>query len=124
VHPAVARRLPIPVALDMRLAARLAEPVEIAAYYLDAETFTNTAKHANAVRVAHKGYVADGRRRVSMRDEGPGDADPARVSGLLGRRDRVEVLGGTITIASPQGEGPTLVAKLRLADTFDRASRA
>ena len=63
--------------------------------------------------------VVDGAPRDSVRDEGPGGAAPARGSGLLERRDSVEALGGTITIAGPQGERTTPAAKLPLADTFD-----
>jgi signal transduction histidine kinase len=45
---------------------------------------------------------------VSVQDDGVGGADPARGSGLVGIRDRVEALGGSFEINSPVGEG-TLV---------------
>jgi signal transduction histidine kinase len=47
----LARRSPVPVVLDVRLPQGVAEPVEVAAYYVVAETLTNTTKHAEASRV-------------------------------------------------------------------------
>jgi signal transduction histidine kinase len=43
-----------------------------------------------------------------VRIDGVGGADPARGSGLVGLRDRVEALGGTIEVASPAGSGTSL----------------
>jgi signal transduction histidine kinase len=50
----------------------------------------------------------DGFVDISIRDDGVGGADPLRGSGLIGLRDRVEALGGTITVVSPRGEGTTI----------------
>ena len=108
---ALARRSPIPVALDVGVSGRLAEPLEIAAYYLVAEMLTNAAKHANAAHVDVTAVARDGALRVCVRDDGVGGADPAG-SGLVGLSDRVQALGGTMTIDSPPGAGTTLVAEL------------
>ena len=122
---ALAKRSSVPVALDLRLAGRPAEPVELAAYYLVAEMLTNAAKHTNASRVDVHMDLVDGALRVRIRDDGAGGADPSRGSGLVGLRDRVEALAGTITINSPQGEGTTLVATLPLGQTpLPRRKRA
>jgi predicted ATPase/signal transduction histidine kinase len=118
---ALAQRSSVPVALDLRVAGRLAEAVEIAAYYVVAEMLTNAAKHANASRVDVEVHVARGVLRVCVSDNGVGGAAPAGGSGLVGLRDRVEALRGTITIDSPQGGGTALVAELPLADTVDSA---
>ena len=48
---AVTRRSPIPVQLDLRLEERLADRVEISAYYIVAEALTNAAKHSRASAV-------------------------------------------------------------------------
>jgi len=53
---------------------------------------------------------------LHVRDDGDGGADPARGSGLVGLKDRVEALGGTFTIDSPAGAGTFLHAELPLAD--------
>src|SRR5262249_31754002 len=45
---ALARQAAVPVSLDVRVAERLSDPAEVAAYYAVAEALTNTAKHARA----------------------------------------------------------------------------
>ena len=45
-----------------------------------------------------------------------GGADPGRGSGLLGLRDRVEALGGTIEIRSPLNGGTTVLAAIPVGD--------
>jgi signal transduction histidine kinase len=85
---------------------------------------TNAAKHANASRVDVEVHVVDGVLRVCVSDDGVGGAAPAGGSGLIGLRDRVEALRGTITIDSPRGGGTALVAELPLADTVDGAPQS
>jgi signal transduction histidine kinase len=58
----------------------------------------------------------DGVLGLSIRDNGCGGADPARGSGLIGLTDRVDALGGTIEVASPVGQGTTLVITLPIED--------
>lgn len=108
----LARRSPVPVALDVRLPRKVAESVEVAAYYVVAETLTNTTKHAEASRVDVTVELRDGRLWVCVRDDGLGGADPSSGSGLVGLRDRIEAFGGTMTLDSPSGGGTTLVAQL------------
>jgi len=43
--------------------------------------------------------------RLRVRDDGIGGADPVRGSGLTGLKDRIEALGGSISLHSPQGGG-------------------
>ena len=116
----LARRSPIPVVLDVRLPGGVAEPVEVAAYYVVAETLTNTTKHAEASRIDVTVELRDGRLCICVRDDGVGGADPACGSGLAGLKDRIEAMGGTMTLDSPSGGGTTLIADLPLPD-FDPA---
>jgi len=112
----LARRSPVPVVLDVRLPGGVAESVEVAAYYVVAETLTNTTKHAEASRIDVTVELRDGRLWVCVRDDGVGGADPARGSGLEGLKDRIEAFGGTMTLDSPSGGGTTLVAHLPLPE--------
>ena len=125
IHPAIlaecglapalktlARRSPVPVWLDVRTAARLPERVEVAAYYVVSEALTNAAKHANASTVRVDVEAVDGVVRLSVSDDGVGGADPARGSGLVGLRDRVEAVGGTLIVRSRSGVGTSLIAEL------------
>jgi signal transduction histidine kinase len=50
----------------------------------------------------------DGALTLSIIDDGVGGADPSRGSGIIGLRDRVEALGGTMLVMSPPGQGTTL----------------
>ena len=72
----------------------------------------NAAKHANPSAVQVAVEAADGVLRLSVTDDGAGGADPARGSGLVGLRDRVEAIGGTLTVQSRPGEGTRLAAEL------------
>ena len=117
----LARRCPVPVALDLRLPGGVADSVEVAAYYIIAESVTNTTKHAEASRIDVTVELRDGRLCVCVRDDGIGGADPACGSGLVGLKDRIEAMGGTMTLDSPTGEGTTLIAELPLPD-FDPVS--
>jgi signal transduction histidine kinase len=112
---ALGRRSPVPVELDVRAEARLPEPVEVAAYYVVAEALTNAAKHAHASLVKVEAEVTNGDLRVSVHDDGVGGANAADGSGLVGLTDRVEALGGKLTLHSPPGGGTTLRIDLPLA---------
>jgi signal transduction histidine kinase len=118
---ALARRCPVPVELDVQLAARLPAPVEIAAYYVVAEALTNTAKHASAAAAEVDVAAGQGELRVRVRDDGRGGADFGHGSGLLGLKDRVEALGGRITLHSPTGAGTTLDVHIPLEASSARS---
>ena len=53
---------------------------------------------------------------MEVRDDGCGGADPAAGSGLLGLKDRVEAIGGTMQLTSPPGAGTSLRVELPLVD--------
>ena len=102
------RRSVVPVELDVDVQTRLPDQVEVAAYYVVSEALANAAKHARA-SVAHIDIQADdGMLHLSVRDDGVGGAAPGRGSGLIGLTDRVEALGGTISVTSPTGGGTAL----------------
>jgi signal transduction histidine kinase len=112
----LARRCPIPVALDVRTEGRLPGQVEVGAYYIISEALTNAAKHASASEVVVSVEAITGVLRVSVHDDGTGGADFSRGTGLVGLKDRVEALGGRISLHSPRGAGTTLRADLPLTD--------
>jgi signal transduction histidine kinase len=127
IHPAIlsegglgpalgtlARRAPIPVLLDVTVEDDLPDGVEVAAYYAVSELVTNAAKHAQATRIEIRVGCEDGVLRIAAGDDGIGGADPARGSGLVGLRDRIEALGGTISVWSPEGEGTAVDVALPL----------
>jgi signal transduction histidine kinase len=110
-------RSPLRVNLDCRADGRFPEPVEVTAYYVVSESLTNAAKHADTP-VVDVAVAADGDAlRVEVRDDGRGGADPAGGSGLLGLKDRVEAIGGTMRLTSPPGAGTSLSVELPLRGT-------
>jgi signal transduction histidine kinase len=102
----------------------LPERVEVAAYYVVAETLTNAAKHARASRVRVAVEVRGRILRLHVSDDGQGGADPARGSGLLGLKDRVEAIGGTMSLESPLEEGTSLDLELPLDNPASDARTA
>ncbi|MDT4979453.1 MAG: hypothetical protein QOG07_1332 [Pseudonocardiales bacterium] len=130
IHPAIlvqgglapalrmlAQRCPLPVQLELEVdrQSRLAEPIEVATYYVVAEALTNAAKHADASLVKVTGDARDGMLRVRVQDDGCGGASPARGSGLVGIVDRVEALGGKLVLRSPPGAGTSVELALPIA---------
>jgi signal transduction histidine kinase len=129
IHPAIltqgglapalktlARRSAVPVELEVRTETRLPEPVKVAVYYVVSEALTNTAKHAHASAAHVTVEARDGVLELSIRDDGSGGADPTRGSGLIGLTDRVDALEGTIKVASPVGQGTTLLITLPIEE--------
>jgi signal transduction histidine kinase len=137
VHPAIlaegglppalkslARRSTVPVTLEVRVGRRLPESIEVAAYYVVSETLTNVAKHAHAsvvnVVVENVDVEDGGVLRVRVRDDGRGGADLGGGSGLVGLKDRVEALGGRLSVQSAPGAGTAVQAELPLGRPASR----
>jgi signal transduction histidine kinase len=112
---ALARRSAMPVDLEVDLDGPLPEEVEVAAYYVVSEALANVAKHAAATSACVEADRKDGVLRISVRDNGVGGADPTRGTGLLGLRDRVEAIGGTMSVDSARGTGTSITVFLPLA---------
>ncbi|BCB77816.1 hypothetical protein GCM10022251_38600 [Phytohabitans flavus] len=109
---ALARRSPVPVALDVDLAERPDEAIEAAAYYVVSEMLANVAKHAQASTAAVRIELLDGHLELRVSDDGVGGADPGRGSGMVGLNDRVEALGGRMVVVSPVGCGTDVHVRL------------
>jgi signal transduction histidine kinase len=109
---ALARRSAVPVELELGLGSPLGQQVEVAGYYIASEALANAAKHAQASVIDLRVQGDDSALTLSIRDDGIGGADPRRGSGIIGLRDRVEALGGTISVLSPPGRGTTLHVRL------------
>ncbi len=101
------------VHLDARVEERPPAPVEIAVYYVVSEALANAAKHARATSAQVTVSATPVRLDAEVRDDGVGGADP-HGSGLIGLRDRVEALGGRLSLDSPRGSGTTVSIDLPL----------
>ena len=125
IHPAVvsghglavaleqlAARAAVPVKLSVRVAGRLPERLEVAAFYLVSESLANVAKHARASSASVDVARGDGQVLVEVVDDGIGGADTEVGTGLRGLADRVEALGGRLQVWSPRGGGTRLRAEI------------
>ena len=106
--------------------SRLPADIEIAAYYVLAESLTNAAKHgARQARVEVTLHHLDVSSRpaldheqqlvLSVTDDGPGGADVNAGTGLRGLLDRWAAVGGDLVVDSPPGRGTSITARLALA---------
>jgi signal transduction histidine kinase len=111
----LAGRSAVPVRLDVRVEGRLADPIEVATYYVVSEALTNVGKHAHASAAEVEVEVGEGVLHVRVRDDGHGGASLGHGSGLVGLKDRVEALGGRLSLHSPPGAGTTMEIALPLA---------
>ncbi|MBT9394156.1 PAS domain-containing protein [Hymenobacter sp. NST-14] len=111
-----------PLQLELRLGgleAPLASPIQIAVYRIVQELLNNMMRHANA----HQGRISVEQEpeqlRIRVTDDGVGFAagapHPSGGIGLAGVRNRVELLGGTLTITSAPGQGTAIAIRLPLA---------
>ena len=91
---------------------RLPAAVEAAAYFVCSEALANVAKHARASQASIRVGAEDGLLTVEVTDDGAGGADLSGGSGLRGLADRVESLGGQLSVESPPGGGTRVVARL------------
>lgn len=101
---AATEAFPVPVRLELDGVAgrRFRSEVEGAAHCFLSEALANVLKHARA-REVQVGIVAEDRDlRVTVTDDGVGGVDPGG-SGIRGLRDRVEAVGGRVTIDTRPG---------------------
>jgi signal transduction histidine kinase len=111
----LADRSAVPADVTGATTERFSPVVERTAYFVVSEALTNVNKYANAT-LAHV-TIERGPEEltVEVSDDGIGDADPARGSGLNGLVDRLAAIDGSLHVVSPRGAGTTLKATIPLA---------
>ena len=109
-----------------RATTRPSPSVEVAIYRITQEAHTNIVKHAGATRVVISLVEADDVVSLHVEDDGAGFAEtgePDGGFGLIGIRERVELLGGTFSIASTPQSGTRIDVAVpverRAADELD-----
>lgn len=111
-----------------RVETRLDDELETAVYRIVQEALNNTIKHAEASQALVEMVEDDGRDevRISVKDNGHG-FDPSAESGgfgLNGMRERVELLGGSIAIASSSDGGTEIQATVPARRGLSSAAEA
>jgi signal transduction histidine kinase len=115
----VSKRANLGIQIKTTVAGRLPGPMEIALYRIVQEALTNAAKHSKASRV----WIRIGRKNrvfcCSIEDDGVGFDVQAvqshgkrRGLGLIGMQERLNGIGGTLSIDSSRGRGTRLLIQL------------
>lgn len=93
---------------------RLDAEIESAVYRVVQEALTNVAKHARAERVELQMVENDGHLEILIRDDGVGfdPSQPSEGFGLVGMRERVALVNGTLNLASTPGSGTELKVRV------------
>ena len=109
-------RLPLRTTLRLGVAdGTLPRPVENAAYFFVAEALTNALKHSRAQALNVRIDLTAGDLVVEVSDDGVGGAFHGDGHGLRGLADRLDALGGHLSVDSPDGGGTRLTAVLPCA---------
>jgi signal transduction histidine kinase len=109
-----ARRLTVPVELDVANLPRQPREVEGAVYFCCLEALQNIAKYAEATNVKLRVWMEDSTLAFEVRDDGKG-FDPATAihsSGIQNMGDRLEALGGSLLVRSAPGAGTTVEGRI------------
>jgi signal transduction histidine kinase len=123
---AVQRRTGLAIVVDAEPIDRLTLAAEEALYRIGQEALHNVVKHANASHATIRISRESDRVRLSVSDDGAG-FDPGAVPrlhfGLIGMRQRVDLVGGDLRVESRPGRGTTIEASVPAdATTDDRDS--
>ena len=98
---------------------RLAPDTEATAFRLIQESLNNATKHAEAEHVAIRVDEDGSSVTIEVEDDGVGFDPEAQRSGasfgLLGMRERVDLVGGSVEVLSAPGKGTTVRARLPAA---------
>lgn len=115
----VSKRANLSVSVKATFEGRLPGAVEIAIYRIVQEALTNATKHAKASRVSIQVRRSGRELSCAIRDNGVGfdlgavESDRRRSGlGLIGMRERLSAIGGTLAIDSAPGRGTTLLIRL------------
>lgn len=111
----VSTRMGIPVTVEGSTGGHLSPVIDTAIYRIVQEALTNATRHAQATRVTIQLQREAHTIRCAVRDDGVGFDVAAVLArrgepglGLLGIRERLYALGGTLSITSASGRGTEL----------------
>jgi signal transduction histidine kinase len=114
---AQARKAAVPTTVTADGIQRYPQEIEAAVYFCVLEALNNVAKYASATRAAISLRRTDGQLAFEVGDDGSGfDVERARDgTGLQGMADRLDAIGGSLTVRSVPGEGSTVGGRVPLA---------
>ncbi len=109
---------------------RLSREVELALYRIAQEALNNVVHHANAKRAALQ-IVFDKEMKLEVTDDGvgfsvpksPTDFAPSGHFGLLGMRERADLIGGRLEVQSEAGRGTHLSVRLGIPSSHSQKEK-
>jgi len=112
---AQARKGAVPTTVTTDGIGRFPQDIEAAVYFCMLEALQNVAKYADASSATVAMRHDDGMLEFRVQDDGRGfdPANTARGSGLQGMVDRLDAIGGTITVESRPGGGTVVLGRVR-----------
>lgn len=115
------------VTYDVDLHSTPSAAAQLALYRIVQESLTNVGRHAQATTVRIHLVEKDGWLVLTVQDDGrglPGDVERrAGGRGMLGMRERAELLGGRFDVRTPEGGGLIVEARLPLAAAGEGVAR-
>ena len=127
----VSRRANLRIQVKTTIAGRLAGPLEIALYRIVQEALTNAARHAKASQVRIQIEKKNRLLCCAIEDDGVGfnaravQSDGKRRGlGLIGMQERLNAIGGTLSIKSAPGRGTKLLIQLATENSNANSHRA
>jgi signal transduction histidine kinase len=105
----------VEVDCDVELDTKLDASLESTCYRIVQESLTNVARYAEASRVEIRVRSRADQVELLVRDDGKGfdtDKRKRKSRGIIGMRERVELLGGQLTLQSSPGRGTSITATL------------
>ncbi|MFN2464298.1 MAG: histidine kinase [Candidatus Dormibacteria bacterium] len=108
------RKATLPVSVTAGEVGRYPQEVEAAIYFSCLEGLQNVQKYAGAASAELNIGEGNGHLRFEIRDDGVGFdmASVARGSGLQNIADRIDAIGGTLTVESTPGAGTRIGADI------------
>ncbi len=111
------------------LERRFNEDIETAAYRIVQEALTNVARYAEVSEVAVQIWAEQNELNVVIEDLGIGFEPDAALaagvsSGLVGMRERANLLGGELAVSASPGSGTYISAELPLSGRLERRRKA
>ena len=99
---------------------RFPEEVELVLFRITQEALRNVWRHAHATKAEITVEFGEGKTRLTVSDNGKGFNLPEKIGdlardgklGLAGMRERVQLIGGTLTAQSQQGKGTSITVEV------------
>jgi signal transduction histidine kinase len=111
---AQARKAAMPVSVSTQGVGRYAQEIEAAVYFCSLEALNNVAKYARASVAEIHLAQENGALSFTVHDDGDG-FDPGATgygTGLHGMADRLDAIGGSLSVASEPGAGTTVSGRV------------